>query len=383
MQLASSSMSPSLRGPHWDGTCSRCLRRLSLDSNRDSESTPTFDCPYCGKSNDALSFQNGDVVEILPIQSYEAVEIGDMCVFRVPSKGIAEVKRIVSKPHQKLEIRDGDLFIHGERFQKSSKQFMDCAISIGGWDSFTKSPIIESLEQKAQELYDGEGPKLTNYRFVYKSLWPRTSADPEPMPSPVLDEYFNNPDEDRIFVPVQDYGVLLRLQVLSRPISTNSFAIRLNTGIAEWIVRLQQTIPLQLNDQAEIGLLVAFVDGRLLSEVFPVQNSEYVFTQSVTVESESLPVETSESKSTLNDSLIELEISSTDYKVIDAQIVRDVHYRGPSGENEFAFPLVDGFHVLGDNISSSIDSRTDLSSGVPFEWIEGKVIYKRVPLVRQ
>jgi hypothetical protein len=59
--------------------------------------------------------------------------------------------------------------------------------------------------------------------------------------------------------------------------------------------------------------------------------------------------------------------------VTSVNVVRDIHYRGPRGESEFALPVVNAFHVLGDNVSISSDSRSELSAGIDRRLVTGRV----------
>ena len=112
-------------------------------------------------------------------------------------------------------------------------------------------------------------------------------------------------------------------------------------------------------------LMVAVVDGRLLVGNKRLGRSldvnEYVLDAGHS---------TSDCSATRPISLTLLE---GQVAIVQAFIVRDIHYRGWNGENEFSLPAVAGYRLLGDNVSNSSDARQRWPEGVPVESIVGRV----------
>jgi hypothetical protein len=112
--------------------------------------------------------------------------------------------------------------------------------------------------------------------------------------------------------------------------------------------------------------MVAFVDGRLL--IGGDRFGRALEIRDIRSDDRLLPSECSPSKP------ISLRMLQGRLCILQAFVVRDIHYRGWNGEDEFRLPAVAGYRLLGDNVSNSADSRQRWPEGIPSESIIGRIV---------
>ncbi len=370
--ISGSSMAPTLLGTQRLARCERCQKAVQFSDESVVEDRPT-PCPRCGLAVLWEGLQSGQTVTIQPFDKKGRVKRGEVVVMRDRDSSKLEVKRVIGFPNESVRISDGDVWIDGRRFQKSISQFASLAIQVDRW-----------LDVEGQHCPPPDQPP-TEHCYASYSLWPRTGEQLKPSPSPILDEYLCNAAESRQLVPVRDIGLKLAIiqsESLSAKIEVRIWvdgAIRCApielspSGVGVDAVRgpfasdSATEIPWQMADSHHTRtLMVAMVDGRLL---VGTERSGYSLAMADCLVETNLRAE-SECSSTRPISLTVLEGRCS---IMQAFIVRDIHYRGSNGEDEFSLGVVDGYHLLGDNVSSSSDSRQRWPDGVPAELILGRV----------
>jgi len=363
-RIAGSSMEPTLLGPQKSSFCRSCQA-----CNRFSEESIVGDnrvtCPRCGFESSCDTWQAGMTVAIDPIVR-SAIRRSDLVVVRDRDSIHLEVKRVVGLPHESVVVIDGDLWINGNRFQKSISQFLSQAIVVERWPAIEMRLAVEAE------------PSRRDFAYQSYSLWPRIGEKLQPHPSPILDEYRGNAAESRQLVAVRDIGLQLKLAEL--PSLSTRIEIKL------WVDDAIRCIPIALSsdgihiqssftaiyfvpwDASTLPIVNAvMVDGRILvgtaQQAVSLNLADYAASNSgnhtAAACSSTTPIVLS-----LFDGIVSIE---------NASIVRDIHYRGPHGEVKFELPALGGFHVLGDNVSNSFDSRQRWPNGVSSDIIVGKV----------
>jgi DNA-directed RNA polymerase subunit RPC12/RpoP len=364
--ISGCSMEPTLHGLQRMARCDQCESTMRFSEDEDLDDRPTA-CPRCGSQVAFMGGQAAETVNIQPIDWMNAsVRRGEMVAVHDRERNRFEVKRVVGFPHESIQIINGDLWIDGRRFQKSISQFALLAIKVDCWSEIEGVQMADPSRSPMEECYQSF------------SLWPRTGEHLTPRPSPILDEYPSNAMESRELVAVRDIGVHL---VLSR---NSTEPARIEVRI--WYEGAVRSLSLEISSTGvqilapsfsskmlpfhrepySPSLTVAVVDGRLLvgteGSGHALDIHECVFDSS-----------TDKSSHCSASKPISLTILDGQVTIMQAFIVRDIHYRGGSQENEYVFPSVSGYCVLGDNVSNSSDSRDRWPDGVPRELIVGRI----------
>ncbi|MCY2974257.1 MAG: S26 family signal peptidase [Planctomycetota bacterium] len=389
--IGSSSMEPTLQGPRVNGSCDMCERPFSL-AEEIARRVSVLRCPHCNEPLTTIGSLNqvpGQSVLIDRINESTKLRRGETVVFndeplQLKSQEIEkprQIKRLVGFPGESIRITDGDLFVDGHRHQKSAYDFFRSAIHVSDWPE-----AIEFIRQST-----GRSPFIA---YQSTSLWPRTIAQIQRTPSPILDELPINADEPFEFTPVHDIGIAFEFQ--------GSPAVNPAITIGIWSRGFLRSVDMNFSDHHCVvapssqparrictticynrrsgdvdtnmnRMLVAVVDGRLLVASFDhknrfVNSAEWDLYACLDTSDQFVDAQASAMRP------IVISVHGGNPNMTSMSIVRDIHYRGPRGEDDFALPVVNAFHVLGDNVSISSDSRSELSTGIDRNLINGRVV---------
>jgi signal peptidase I len=141
------SMAPTLCGNHKALSCPRCGYPVRVGEPGSKKGDyPDARCPNCGADKldiDAAPEIAGDRLlvdkNVFRVRSPRRWEVG---VFVCPSdKSKPYVKRVAGRPGEKIQIRDGDVWINGELARKTLAQARECRVPVfdadyappGGW----------------------------------------------------------------------------------------------------------------------------------------------------------------------------------------------------------------------------------------------------------
>ncbi len=147
--------------------------------------------------------------------------------------------------------------------------------------------------------------------------------------------------------------------------------------------RLEQACVTSLSPNDKI--VVAVVDSTLRCAIGPVEVLSSTISELKLSELDSAHPEAargflirdSKTHGTDRNCLVAFRMDSSKNFSYRTILSRDLHYRGPRGEDEYELPKTDGYQVLGDHIAASMDSRQLYKQGVPKAAILGRV--KRDP----
>ena len=114
--IETGSMAPCLVGYHWRATCPGCRYPFAVEGTRTGAKAV---CPNCGKGRidvEPLPRNDGDHLLVQRgAFDHREPRRWEVVVFKNPNKPTqAYVKRMIGLPGERVEIRDGDIFIDGQ-----------------------------------------------------------------------------------------------------------------------------------------------------------------------------------------------------------------------------------------------------------------------------
>jgi signal peptidase I len=114
--IETGSMAPCLVGYHWQVICPSCRYSFAVEGSRRKERAA---CPNCGQgriSLETLPRNDGDHLLVHRAAfEFRAPRRWEVVVFRNPNRPTqAYVKRMIGRPGETVEIREGDIYIDGE-----------------------------------------------------------------------------------------------------------------------------------------------------------------------------------------------------------------------------------------------------------------------------
>ncbi|HZZ71993.1 MAG TPA: S26 family signal peptidase [Pirellulales bacterium] len=117
LRVESGSMAPTVRGPHYEIVCQNCGHRFAIDALRPPP-TGYAACPLCGANHNPLP----DAIELGARLYVDRTAFWwrdprrwEPIVFRDPLSGQLVLKRVVGLPGETIAIRDGAVFVNGQR----------------------------------------------------------------------------------------------------------------------------------------------------------------------------------------------------------------------------------------------------------------------------
>lgn len=357
--VAGSSMAPTLLGPHVSVPCDRCQHRFDVGADFAAESD-NAECPQCGFRENLLAelpLERGDRMVIdrtaflaRRLQRWEPV------VFVSPEdEGNLVVKRVVGLPGETIQLRDGEVLIHGELARKSLSA------------QNTLRRLVHS-ETPLSSRWRGDGWSWTadSWKCIAKDGWHWLDYV-HPTTKPITDDSAYNAGLTRRLFAVHDLCLSIRLKVAGK----GELAIRMNPGMQDFEFHLNVTS----------GECIVTSGGELLTQTMlpqatslKLQNDEVLleissFDQRCTVSLDGVvqlenEIERPDSEQA-NSPAPTFFVGAKDVTVSlrDLQIYRDSYFASHEEMLGFNKPmseitLSDGeIFVLGDNGPVSLDSR--------------------------
>ena len=221
--VASGSMAPALRGPHRLWACTGCGREFACGLESLPSEGRSAVCPYCQRANDAGAGVDRRGSRVLVDRSayvWRAPRRWEAVVLQYPGQQRDWcVKRIVGLPGERVEIRDGDVWIDGQVARKTVAETRQTAVlvhqarasqgagwhdSVGGWKTTN-----DRFVHRAVAMADGQPEAPIHWlEYHHPARSAATAAGDE---GPLLDESPYDQAESRLLNPVSD--VLLACRV--------------------------------------------------------------------------------------------------------------------------------------------------------------------------
>ena len=399
--IVSGSMEPCLPGPTRHAVCPRCGKKQAFCSSAIDVDYPVR-CWHCGQyCTWESSDQSPDTIALLTIsdEANYPIRVGEAIGFR--SDEMNEVKRIAGLPGDGVEVRSGDLWVNGQRHQKTAIDFLQQAILVHADERESTTPTKATLSGSPHQWLEVAGEAMqtwtpaTDLDFLPTKIdifqpgrWTQFEGKPQREHCVLGDDWWFNSGEHLAIQPVTDFGVVLefapsqprlrfavwlwgeeaiyRIQCYQEPDTCHWQISHWNqqTWVLDAKFHETRTIPHQ-------RLTCARVDGRLL-----IAEDQEVFAIDLASSNGGENSEPSSLGPWLN-SLQPIAIAVADSPCLRRQwVVRDRYYRMSSrhANGVICQPnSTTGYTLLGDNVSVSADSRTRWPMGVERDSILGRI----------
>jgi signal peptidase I len=393
------SMAPTLSGNHKALACPRCgypIRVAEPGSKRSDY--PDAHCPNCGAANLPVAAAPEIVGDRLLVDKnvfrLRSPRRWEVAVFVCPSdKSKPYVKRVVGRPGERVQLRDGDVWVNGELARKTLAEGRECRVPVfdgdyappGGWARrwlpAGSVPGIGSAEAPPPPDWltvDGGGLAIRAEGSSSPRLAAYWHVSPDTRTAEVVRDGFeyNGHSAPARDYPVHDFLVEFEAELIS---GIGALVVKMNDGADEatahiaaggefgeskllvppkGLVRTANRPPLKPGRRYRVGM--AFVDRRVS---VAVEDREFF--------SFDLPPAGRREDVT---SPFKVGGQGIDVAVRHVRLYRDVYYR-PGDRHASAEPFQlgpDEYFLLGDNSANSDDSRSWQIPAVPERNFLGK-----------
>ena len=192
VRVLSSSMEPTLYGPHWNLECPRCHNLITLTvsgASREKIKNARFgSCPGCGFSEIPLNPRKLVKGDLLFIARYGRPEPPrdrwQMTALRL-SGGTLAVKRIAGLPGEEVELRRGALYVNGVPVAKPKARWSRVFLNTVRKDEPGRLLFLNRLPSPVLE---GESPNAASFPLAVTNTASSPSLD-EPTAVDFVDDY--------------------------------------------------------------------------------------------------------------------------------------------------------------------------------------------------
>lgn len=367
--VSGNSMEPVFLGPRIRVPCEACgfTNRFSADAWDDRMPT---DCQCCSarmRVPDDPEVEPGQrVTYFVPRRMQKTlagnrrtrlIERGDVVVIDHGQDSSREIKRVVALPEEQLDIREGDIWIDGLRYEKNLREWLLQAVLVHFWDRNLSEPAWQSYL--------------------------------DAMTFPLSNELPVNAHDSHKHASVEDFGIALRFD---RPVQSLNLHALIPQSVGELDIALKigETWELLVSGSVEPISQVASPDAApgtwvvmgIVDRRIVIGNEEqtlFAIPLEPSGSSNSHDQITDPSGNSAGERREKLTLSLTtdrDDAIDKILFFRDLHYRGFRDSPEDHYDGAPGYFVLGDNVSLSVDSRGTASDRdrVPSESIRGIVV---------
>lgn len=393
--VSSGSMAPRLFGPHFEVVCDECRFVTNYDALARGRG-PFVVCPNCGFRKNRITrgdLREGDSVWMDELDDTMQINCWDIIAFQHgPDGKEPHAKRVVGLPGQRISIRSGEIVSDGKLTRKDLARQLDAAILVFEQrpePDYETRPNWEMDAGSGWSLQGGElryGPETDvpavnrSIQFIHHSRWTGLHARNDE--SPVVDHYAFNRSLPRQLNPVGDLLVTFHLMKTEE---SGSFSIRIHDCF-DWFVAEVDYQP------HRVSWIVSQGDQKLGRATLdrPVESADRwtfsTFDRQFLIAINNRPIlqipyeRSNGAEFTPLTRPVELAGSESSFVIDRFRLYRDIYYLNPQGlsipwEADHALGD-DEYFFIGDNVPTSLDSRSWRPPGVSRKSFVGKVLYK-------
>jgi type IV secretory pathway protease TraF len=221
------SMAPGLCGAHYGATCGDCGFPFRCDA-RDVPASGLVVCPNCGYAKNQLAAVNLRPADAVLLDRWPLLwrgpRIGEVVAARLPDAPDKPViKRVAALPGERLEIREGDLWVSGRLVRKSLRELHEVRLLVHDNDFQPKKTT--GLPARWRPERTGSGWQTLEKSFHFEAAaggeidWLRyhhwrssQSAAPRTKAVPILDNDSYNQNLSRQMNDVIDVMLTCRVE---------------------------------------------------------------------------------------------------------------------------------------------------------------------------
>jgi signal peptidase I len=401
--ITGSSMEPILQGPRLRLTCETCKRKQEFAWDTCHNTRP-FRCSKCDArdmspeldlaaidANDERMIPGASVLvaPLRMIRTGRANQVlharalhtsglmrNDIVVIQDSPGTQREIKRLVGLPGERIEIKEGDIWVDGQVHQKSLPEALAQSILVNAWrvsDTETSEhwKLGEADFHGTLEASESNDPNNSLHHLCF-----RTKS------GELIDNRLDvNAHDSHQVVSARDIGIAMQVlnddtiwqlrftlrSLAGHPIvqvDREQSQLKIQVDEADWSVNL---LP---SDEVPLWIVVAIVDGDV---VIGSDRNEW-FRKPLAEEDEAV------GDKGLPKCPIEIEALQGKCSLETLLVFRDIYYRGANDEAGQEWESADRIVVLGDNVSSSGDSRARWDNSLPVKAVKGVVLPPRNPI---
>jgi hypothetical protein len=310
-----------------------------------------------------------------------------MVAIRESINSVKEIKRLVGFPGERIRIDEGDIWVNDSRLQKSLALALRQSVLVEAWERSVHNhePRFGAWTCN-DETFQGALPNASIVRFAYRN-------------GGFIDNRLaSNAHDSHQIVPVNDVGIAIEwgpelgageLECVLRTPQTECKAsvlwevggIRICTDRHSKMLSVKD-VSLSRNETGGHWLIVCHVDGNLIvGDADQEWHRELCLpTPRLTNVGGSQEGDREKSKQEPPQSPVELRWRGESRTVRSLLVFRDLHYRGAHDAPEQTWEPANGIVVLGDNISTSTDSRDRWPGRLRMNAVKGVVVESQNPV---
>jgi signal peptidase I len=393
--VPSGSMAPTLLGPHRDVVCSVCGHRYRVNSDH-SPPVRAAACANCGhlqRDLDAQPAVAGDRL-FLDKASFlcRAPRRWEVVAFRHPQRAsMIFVKRVVGLPGERVQVRDGDVYVDGriERKPLAVQRAMALLVYDAAWAGASRAARERwragprsSWNVSGARLSTGASRELTWCEYHHFESVPG-DRDYVLRESPVTDRCEYDPGWPRRLEDERRVGDLLLSLRVAKHDGTGRLVIRVSDGRTRFLGTLHfspHRFEIHSADRAEAlasGDLPAGLQEPLRVELSLIDQQVLLAVDGRTLAA--VPYERQPGAPPPVSCPAAVGAQGLDVALDQVRLYRDIYYTRPVGMLgrwgvESPYALASGeYYVLGDNSPASDDSRSwPAGPAVPAYLLVGK-----------
>ncbi len=325
--VAGSSMVPTLKGPSCSITCEHCGQTFEIGTEFQTNRIECLACGFAENSAEGLPVERGDrlVVDRTAFQ-FRQPQRWEPVVFHSPADSQLTVKRIAGLPGEKVELRDGDIWINGQLATKSLAE-----MRVLGQLVHQETDVAPRWHGKSWHRNDG--------------VWQIATSDDEwhwlgyrhPRGEPITDDTAYNAGLTRRVFPVRDLSLSTSVHVRGQ----GELALRFDNGSEQFSLEDKLNSDVFLELFAFDRRCQVFLDGKLVAWNKLASITKIVGTPTP----------------------FAIGAKNLDVALSDLRLYRDIYHVSQHEELGMAEPMTpitlgaNEIYVLGDNVPVSLDSR--------------------------